>query len=311
MSHSGAAIARQVVVLPGLIEQTVCRAILGFIFLVLHSIAAADSRESPPAISETIPKLLKQFSRQGSLHVPELLPHEIAALVVGEPIVNAVDDPAVQQGRKVAAMGLLGFQVVDAPRLLVWLTLLGGSGRSDDRVTSVVLARMPAGSYVRYQHVNLPWPIRDRHWAILCEKNVELADASDGVIWEHRWALHETGEQSVQTAHAEGRIAGMQKRTLDASVYLPANRGTWALFDLGQNQTLILAFYDSDLGGRLPRRLVRSFTKRQLRKYLESTRDKAGNVHRHFDEQSFIHDGFGLPISRQDVIDAARAWKEP
>lgn len=311
MIRSAAASAEQVVVRPGLIEQAVFRAVLGLIFLVLHGIAAADSRESRPGIGETIPELLQQYSRQSSLPIPELLPHEIEALVAGESIVNAVGDSPGQQGDKVEAMGLLGFQVVDAPRLLAWLTLLGGGGRSDDRLTSVLLAQMPSGSYVRYQHVNLPWPIRDRHWAILCEKNVELANASDGVIWEHRWALHETGKQLVQTAHEEGRIPGLQQRALDASVYLPANRGTWVLFDLGQNKTLILAFYDSDLGGYLPRKLVRSFTKRQLRKYLEATGKLAGNVQAYYDEQTPIHDGFGLPISRQDAIDATRASKEP
>ena len=190
----------------------------------------------------------------------------------------------------------------------MWLTVLGGGGRSDDRLTSVVLSRMPAGTYSRYQHVNLPWPIRDRHWVIFCEKNLELADASAGVIWEHRWSLHETGEHLLQTAYEDGRISGLKMRTLNASVYLPANRGTWALFDLGQDKTLIVVFYDADLGGLLPGRLVRSFTKRQLRKYLEATRELTDNVLQYYDENSPIHDGLGSPISRKDAIDVARAW---
>ena len=100
----------------------------------------------------------------------------------------------------------------------------------------------------------------------------------------------------------------MKSRTLDNSIDLPANRGTWAAFDLGQNKSLILAFYDSDLGGRLPAGLVRSFTKRQLRKYLEASGKLAQQILDHYDGTSPSHDGFGLPISREDAIDVARAW---
>lgn len=143
---------------------------------------------------------------------------------------------------------------------------------------------------------------------IYCEKNLELAEASAGMIWEHRWSLHKTGEQLLQTAFADGRIPGLESRTLDNSIDLPANRGTWAAFDLGQNKSLILAFYDSDLGGRLPAGLVRSFTKRQLRKYLEASGKLAQQILDHYDGTSPSHDGFGLPISREDAIDVARAW---
>ena len=169
---------------------------------------------------------------------------------------------------------------------------------------------MPDGSYARYQHVNLPWPIRDRHWVIYCEKNLELAQASAGAIWEHRWSLHESGEQLLQSAFEDSRIPGLEISTLDNSIYLPTNRGSWAVFDLGENRSLIVAFYDSDLGGRLPAGLVRSISKRQLQKYLEVSERLAGQILDHYGGNSPILDGFGSPISREDAVNVARAWGE-
>lgn len=294
-----------------MIKRILIRFITATILVSLHVCATAASGVADSRISETMPRLLAQFSRLSGIFVPELQPDDFQTLLAGESIVRASGESGPRADEGVDEMGLLGLQLVDAPRLLVWLTMLGGGGRSDGRVTSVRLSSMPTGSYARYQHVNLPWPIRDRHWVIYCDKNLELAQASAGAIWEHRWSLHESGERLLRTAFEDSRIPGLDMRTLDNSIYLPVNRGTWAVFDLGENKTLILAYYDSDLGGRLPAALVRSITKRQLRKYLEASGSLAGHILDHYDGTSPIHDGFGSPISRQNAIDAARAWAKP
>ena len=290
------------------INQTLYRLITASILVLLHAFVAADSGAAESSISETIPRLIEQFSRSSGIVAPELQPEDMEILAAGRSIISLSGESGLEPNSGVESLGLLGLQLVNAPRLLVWLTVLGGGGRSDDRLTNVVLSRMPAGTHSRYQHVNLPWPIRDRHWVIFCEKNLELATASAGVAWEHRWSLHQTGEQLLKAAYEDGRISGLKMRTLDDSIYIPANRGSWAVFDLGQNKTLILVFYDTDLGGRLPARLVRSITKRQLRKYLEATRKLTEQILQNYDGNSPIYDGFGLPISRKAAIDASLAW---
>ncbi len=294
-----------------LIKQILFRLVTASILVSLPAFVDAESDAAEASIGETIPRLIEQFSRSSGIFVPELQPEDIEVLLAGKSIISSSGKPGLEPKAGVEAVGLLGLQLVNAPRLLVWLTVLGGGGRSDDRFTNVVLSRMPGGAHARYQHVNLPWPIRDRHWVIFCEKNLELADASAGVIWEHRWSLHNTGEHLLETAYEDGRISGLKMSTLDDSIYVPVNRGSWAVFDLGQNRTLILAFYDADLGGRLPARLVRSITKRQLRKYLEATRKLTDQILQHYDGNSPIHDGFGLPISREAALDAALAWAKP
>jgi hypothetical protein len=290
------------------INQILFRLITASILVSLHASVAAENGAAESSIGETIPRLIEQFSRSSGIGVPELQPEDMEILLAGKSIISPSGESGLESNGGVESVGLLGLQLVNAPRLLVWLTVLGGGGRSDDRFTNVVLSRMLAGTHSRYQHVNLPWPIRDRHWVIFCEKNIQLAKASAGVVWEHRWSLHQTGEHLLKTAYEDGRISGLKMSALDDSIYVPVNRGSWAVFDLGQNRTLILAFYDANLGGRLPGRLVRSITKRQLRKYLEATRQLTDRILQYYDGNSLIHDGFGLPISRKAATDAALAW---
>lgn len=284
--------------------------IISAVFLIfLHTSTTADNLSAGESISVKIPKLVAEYSRLSGIYVPELQSEDVEILLTGKAVIRASRETDPEPDGDVDAMGLLGIQLVEAPRLLVWLSLLGGSGQSDDRVISVKLSQTPDSAYSRYQYVNLPWPIRDRHWVIYCEKNLGIADATAGVIWEHRWTLQDDGEQLLQTAFENGRIPYLSVRTFNKSVYLPANRGTWGLIDLGQNRTLIVAFYDADLGGRLPGRLVRSFTKRQLRNYLETTREQTDYVLQFYDEDDLVHDGFGSPISWQAASDVARDWR--
>ena len=289
------------------LESPVLLRLISAAFLIfLGSSVVADSKSADERIIETIPKLVAEYSRLSGIFVPELQSEDIEILLAGKSVISTSREQGIEPGGDVEAMGLLGIQLVEAPRLLVWLSLLGGSGQSDDRVVTAMLSQGPGSAYSRYQYVNLPWPIRDRHWVIFCEKNVALADATDGVIWEHRWSLQENGEQLLQTAFDDGRIPRLNVRTFNKTIYLPANRGTWGLIDLGQNKTLIVAFYDADLGGRLPGGLVRSFTKRQLRRYLETTREQTDYVLQFYDENYPVHDGFGSPISWQEASDVFR-----
>ena len=285
------------------------RIISAISLIFLHTCIAAEIAAAGAGIGETIPKLVEEYSRLSGIYVPELQDKDIEILLTGKSVISTSREPGHEQDGDVDAMGLLGIQLVEAPRLLVWLSLLGGNGRSDERVISVKLSQAPDSAYSRYQYVNLPWPIRDRHWVIYCEKNLELAETTDGVIWEHRWSLHDDGENLLQSAFDNGRIPRLSVRAFEKSVYLPANRGTWGLIDLGQSRTLIVAFYDADLGGRLPGGLVRSFTKRQLRNYLETTREQTDYVLQFYDENHPVHDGFGSPISLQDASDVARGWQ--
>ena len=254
-----------------------------------------------------IPRLLAQYSEQGDLRLPNLSPAELETLAAGTPLVTLYRDPTAEPGDKVHAMGVVGWQIVKAPRLLVWLSLLGSREDSSARRQHVVLTRRPAGAYVSYHHIDLPWPFKDRHWLLLCEKNVSLANESHDDIWEHRWSLLPLDDSQLEAAYDTRAVPGLTRKAFDDSVYLTANQGAWIVFDLGAEGTLVAASMDIDLGGRVPDALVQSFAKHQMREFFDllnrlSGADYTGNP--------VIDDGRGVPITEEAALRAVRYWAE-
>lgn len=266
---------------------------------------SAPRAETPPFdvnLVERIPQLLEQYSRAGDFALPGLSPTELATVAAGESVVAPFREPSTHQ---VDAMQIVGWRVVAAPRLLVWLSILDGGEVSSARLHHAVLQQRAAGAYVSYHHMTLPWPFKDRQWTLLCDKNLSLADDSQGVIWEHRWTLLPRDDALLDTAYQNGLVPGLTRQVVDDSVYLRANRGAWILFALGPAGTLVAATMDVDFGGHLPGALVRSFAKHQLRTFLESLSALRGT---RYDGMPMIHDGRGLPITREA---ATAAWSEP
>ncbi len=269
-----------------------------------QSFAARD-----PGLQGSLPELLDFYTAHSTFNLPQLSGHELELLLHGDAVVKVSGQPATDSDEEVVGMGVYGLQVIDAPRLLIWLTLMGGNDERDYRLTPAILSRGSAGSYVRYQHVDLPWPVRDRHWVIRCQKNVPMADASAGVIWEHHWTLEQGGMTQVMAALNEGRIPGLTDGDLQDAIYLPRNRGAWTLIDIAPHRTLVIAYVDAALGGGFPATLVRSFTRRKLKAGLASLTELSARVHLNYSEDRPIHDGYGNPIAKADALRTAANWR--
>ena len=279
------------------------RAVLAVFALCHFGPTHAEDPLADGSLVAEIPRLLEQYSRQGDFRLPSLSVSDLDRLAAGEAIVGVFHEPTQSPTEQVDTTQLVGWHVVHAPRLLVWVSMLGGTDESSPRLNHAVLTRRTAGAYVSYHHMDLPWPFKDRQWTLLCEKNLSLAEASHDVIWEHRWSLLPRDDALLETAYERGLIHGLTRRALGDSVYLRANRGAWILFDLGASGTLVAASMDVDFGGHIPDTIVRSFAKHQLRTFLESLSALRGA---HYTETPLIHDGRGLPITREAAITAAR-----
>lgn len=270
----------------------------------------AQQAELPPAAAPAtgleLSAVLELYRARASAAMPALSAAELAELAAGEFVIKLSGEAS---DAEIRSMGLHGLQIIEAPRLLLWLSVMGGNDERDYRLTRATLGRGDAGSYVRYQHVDLPWPFRDRHWVIDCHKNVEVAAASDGAVWEHFWTLHDDGPALLDAAVSAGRIPRLSAEDLADAVYLPANSGAWTLIDAGPQRTLVIAYVDADLGGAFPDALVRAFTRRRLKAGFELLAEMATRVHLNYDETPLIHDGHGGAISRQDAARAAQRWR--
>lgn len=256
-----------------------------------------------------VSELLSYYSRSSKFAFDVLTTGEIDLLLNGEPVVRVSGKPDAAHDDAISSVGVHAFQILSSPRLLVWLSIMGGNDERDYRLTRAMLSRGVNGSYVRYQHVDLPWPLRDRHWVIQCHKNLALAANSNDAVWEHHWSLHEQGPELLQTAYDDGKIEGLDADALRKSVYLPANSGAWALLDLGGYRTLVVAYVDADLGGYFPDSLVRTFTKSRLKAGLETLEELSKNVDRSYNGDPAIHDGHGRQIPPREATDVARDWR--
>ncbi len=259
-------------------------------------------------LEDAIPAALQRYSSERQFFLPQVTSEELEDLVAGKVVVTVLGKGTTSDGSEISAMGVAGLAVIDAPRVLAWLALFGGSGKGSGRYTRATLHDLPDGGYVRYQHVNLPWPFKDRHWVIQAEKNAALARASDGLIWEHRWGLHDHGQSLVRPAFEQGEIPRLSDEQVRKSIYLPSNHGAWIMFELAPDKTLLAANLDAELGGRFPGAIARRFTKMQMRAGFRRVAELARHVHLHYDGEPLVHDGFGQPITRQDAINAATRW---
>jgi hypothetical protein len=256
---------------------------------------------TPATSVDEISGLLSRYAESGGrFKLPALSGKDLQSVSQGESVVRVSAESGGAGADEVVASQTFGFQIVEAPRLHAWLALLGGSGEGKEgRYTRAMLTRLPEGAYVRYQHLDLPWPFKDRHWVIRCEKNAALAKRSDGRIWEHYWSLEADGKDLLRRAMEAGRIAGIRSGGVNDAIYLPANRGAWILFDLGAGRTLVVAHVDVDFGGAIPDGVLRAFAQHQLRSGFEALKQSSVRAHLEYKADPQVHDGFGLPIPVQ------------
>ncbi len=290
--------------------RTAIRAVIALLVLPQLFLTSAATASRVDTQSDAIEYFIGTYSGQRDRYQLNLSGLDLESLNAGHTVVWVIISPGKAELEGTDIFGVLEMMIVEAPRLLVWLALVADSEELDGRLTRAVLSEGPAGSKLRYQHINLPWPVKDRHWVIQVENNVDLAQTSDGQIWERQWRLHPRGRQLIDSAYTDGTIVGITRRSLDNSIYLPTNRGSWTVFDLGRNRTLVAAFVDFTLGGLIPDRLVRSYTRRELRNGFAMLDDLIERAHENPDGPARIHDGLGLPISRQDAAAARLQWKD-
>jgi hypothetical protein len=291
---------------------------------LLPGAAAATETPGGVAVAELEDAIREQvalYNQHGRFDLPAFADGDVLAMASGEPVVVSLLEA---DGDETRSMAFVGAKLIEAPRLLVWLTALGGnndyrSSNDDDkaagrsrksRVTHAMLSRADDGSYVRYQHVRLPWPFRDRHWAIHLRKNPAVAEATRDRVWEHYWFLEDDGLEQVSAAIAAGSISDVSPKMLKKSIYLPANQGSWITLELDAERTLLLAYVDVDLGGNFPRSLVRGFTESQLKAGLDKLPGYVSRVSHEYDAAPTIHDGRGRHIEPADATRIADSWRQ-
>ncbi len=210
-------------------------------------------------------------------------------------------DGEAREHRRIWALRL-----VDAPRVAAWLAALHPHFAPSDRVTEKWLETDDRGRSLWYQHIDLPWPVRSRHWVIRIRNALAIAAATEGRAWELSWDLEPGGREIGFDAVERGLVPDIDLDAARGSRYLIANTGAWTMFDLGAEGTLVAYQLTLVLGGWLPEALAARFARGELKSVLETVARNAPEVVQIYDPEEWtIRGGDGHAISLAEARAAA------
>jgi hypothetical protein len=220
----------------------------------------------------------------------DLLDHEVVKVRRKE---ARAGDPTGQRHHRV-----VGFILVDQPRVNVWIAVMDSDLWSESRYHGVRIWSDDRGRATMYQHVDLPWPLADRHWVIDLDKGWDVTAASDGLIWEHLWELAPEGERVARDVVGEGKVPGLTLEDIEDAVYLPSNHGAWIVISLAPQRSLLVYHVSADMGGSIPESWVATAAMAHLESLLGRAAEISALVPDHYQgDHAPILSGTGEPIA--------------
>ncbi|MEM6639048.1 MAG: hypothetical protein AAF610_04020 [Pseudomonadota bacterium] len=265
----------------------------------------ALSQYSRADVRDDIASALTVYNRSATTAIPVLNDDTLAALARGD-TVSVREALAASKEDETLRVRVVGMQLVPRPRLLVWLATLFVETQHEPRLTEHRLQVNADRSATWYQYLDAPWPMRNRHWVIRSGKNPAIAQQTDGLAWQHEWALEPDGPDIAMELLRSETVSDLNERDGRKAIYLPENAGAWTMFDLGGDNTLVVTYTMADMGGWIPDRLVTRFVTRQLRDVLSKLAKRADTIHERYDPSDPVLDGYGVAIDRAQMNKAVR-----
>lgn len=157
----------------------------------------------------------------------------------------------VRRGARVVGVGLL-----PVSRPAAWLSITDDDpvGARAEGLFEARLSGAGAGPKTLYQHLDLPWPFADRHWAIDLRTNAALA-RREPRVWERAWTLDSSALAAARS---------LDPARWDAAEAVPVNEGGWLLVEAGDAHTLAVYSVRADLGGGVPESAAAAYTSSTL-----------------------------------------------
>lgn len=247
----------------------------------------------------TVDKLLTDYAIATGLDIADLPDDELAQLSKGKTIYRKLlnkQNPASTQLR------IIGYRVISKPRENLWLAALAYDAGYSRRLTEHLVALHDRGGASWYQHVDMPWPLRNRHWLIRTRKNVDMANESEDRIWEHSWQLVDNADQAIDRLLATTAIDGLDSDKARNAIRLPLNNGAWVMAHMDNDTTLVIMHATMDMGGVIPDGIVARYTRRQLAAALKKIERDADTARSRYDSNYVIYRGNGSPIDPDDQL---------
>ncbi|MFT5682665.1 MAG: hypothetical protein ACI8RZ_003589 [Myxococcota bacterium] len=239
------------------------------------------------AVSEAI----STFNAHADFPLPTLTTAQEVNLSAGEVV------KMLEQGAGEGAWRATGMLLSPLPRDAIWLACQDPHYSFVDRATEKRLAKTGDRS-TWYAHLDLPRPMADRHWAVDVWNNHDLVGATGGMAWEHAWRLNPDGVAMVRPLVEAGEVGALTTKQLDEAVYTPVNNGAWVAIALSESQTLLVYHAATEVGGRIPERLVAEFTLSGMEKLLQRIEARAADgIQAHYTgDHAPLVGGDGTPL---------------
>ncbi|MEM8547109.1 MAG: hypothetical protein AAGF46_02995 [Pseudomonadota bacterium] len=270
--------------------------------LVLVDAAGAET----PATTRvgTLQQVLSDYQRQSGITVAMLQQESVDALLSGDTVYRKLEvEQQDANGKSRTALRIVGYRLIGKPRESLWLSALGVDTGFSERLTEHFVRTHKEGGASWYQHLNMPWPLKDRHWLVRSNKNVDIANATNNRIWEHHWQLVPDARNKIASLYDNGPVAGIKPEKAADAVLLPLNQGAWMMAAVSDTETLVVVHATVVLGGIVPDGMVARQTRKNLIRMLTKIEEDADSVWTRYDAsyQIFRGDGTLIPprISRQ------------
>ena len=192
---------------------------------------------------------------------------------------------------------ITGILLCAAGRDDLWVALRDPHLTSLPELTEVRISADGDWPTLWYQYFHMPGPFTDRHWVIAVDDNLALASGSEDRRWEHYWRLQPSGLALGLAAVGAGRIPRVTDEMASSAISPSTNEGAWVVISLGDGATLLGYTVRASIGGRIPDRLVASYSMFTIARLLRRVEQRAAVASEHYDgAHRRIRGGGGAPL---------------
>jgi len=254
------------------------------------------SKESAQRMRPVIPAAINYYNERTDDPLPVLTTDQTEDLLEGKVVrirrrpPRDVENPPER---------VTGYRIVPLPRDQVWVAALDPDFQATELLTEHLLSQDDNGVSVWHQYLSLPWPITDRQWVIEVGIHAELATESGDLLWELTWALKQTGEDIARASIAAGNMGEITPEVAKDAIYVPANEGSWIMFKLEDDITLVGYRIIARVGGSVPDSWIATVGMAQLAQVLNAVARHADTIPATYDPSVHpVRGGNGQPVGR-------------
>ena len=248
-----------------------------------------------PSTSE-ISAALKLFNSHADATVPVPTASQLNDLVAGK-VVKLLDQAHGEDKPRRA----LAFYYTPLPKELVWIASQDPHFVVQESTTELLMSdNMDQLRW--YGHIDLPWPLSNRHWVVDVWNNHDLAQKTNDACWEHPWKKVENGLDEVIPLIKKNALPSISMDDIEEAIYTPYNQGATATISFTKDNkndgTLIIYHATTVIGGDIPESLILQLTYAGLDKFLKDLEKRASEkVAGHYTSgHKIIYGGAGKPL---------------